>query len=224
MQIKKLNTYRITYKSGKTEKISATNIIEALTNITKQDSLVVQVFMVAEGIDTVAEELPPEVLFTSVVGENAGGSIATPSSGKVHVGDVLAFCAVADNGYVFSEWRRNGLTVSKEASFVYEMQPLLEGEDTAVFTAVFKKAPISWSAVVVPEEATGQGCVAFPSAGVSEAGDNISLIAVEEGDYTFSHWERNGENLGTNKILDTTITPITEGEDSAVYRAVFTAE
>ena len=98
MQIKKLNSYRITFKNGKIENINAQNIIEALENATRKDSPVVQVFMRAEGVDTVAEELPPEIFFTSAVAENAGGSIATPASGKVHEGDSLAFKAVADTG------------------------------------------------------------------------------------------------------------------------------
>ena len=53
MQIKKLNSYRITFKNGKIENINAQNIIEALENVTQKDSPVVQVFMRAEGVDTV---------------------------------------------------------------------------------------------------------------------------------------------------------------------------
>ena len=151
MQIKKLNSYRITFKNGKIENINAQNIIEALENVTQKDSPVVQVFMRAEGVDTVAEELPPEIFFTSVVAENAGGSIATPASGKVHEGDSLAFKAIADTGYVFVSWSRNGEVISQEPSFIYEMKALAEGEDTAVFTATFKKAPISWVSGVAPE-------------------------------------------------------------------------
>ena len=222
MQIKKLNSYRITFKNGKIENINAQNIIEALENVTQKDSPVVQVFMRAEGVDTVAEEFPPEIFFTSVVAENAGGSIATPASGKVHEGDSLAFKAIADTGYVFVSWSRNGEVISQEPSFVYEMEALAEGEDTAVFTATFKKAPISWVSEVSPKEATGAGCVAFPAEGVAEAGDEISLIAVEADGYTFDHWERNGESIGTNKILETTVSPLASGENVAVYKAVFT--
>ena len=102
------------------------------------------------------------------------------------------------------------------------MEALAEGEDTAVFTATFKKAPISWVSEVSPKEATGAGCVAFPAEGVAEAGDEISLIAVEADGYTFDHWERNGESIGTNKILETTVSPLASGENVAVYKAVFT--
>lgn len=226
MQIKQLNAYRITHKDGTIENISAENLMQALENtaVAESESPVIQTFMVKEGISTVMEELPADVLFTAVVSENGGGSIATPSQGKVHVGDFLEFKAIPARNYSFVSWKRNGRVISTEASFLYEMEPLLENEDTAVFTADFELAPVSWTTEVVPPEATGAGCVAFPQSGTIEANGELSLIAVEEEGYVFDHWERNGENLGTNKILEVTAVPLAEGEESAVYVATFTEE
>lgn len=226
MQTKLLNAYRITHKDGTIENISAENLMQALENtaVSESESPVIQTFMVKEGIATVIEELPADVLFTSIVSENGGGSIATPSQGKVHVGDMLAFKAIPARNYAFVSWTRNGRVISTEASFLYEMEPLLENEDTAVFMANFELAPVSWTTRVEPPEATGAGCVAFPESGTIEANAELGLIAVEEEGYVFDHWERNGENLGTNKILETTAVPLAEGEESAVYVAVFTEE
>lgn len=225
MQIKKLNAYRIMHKDGTIESISAENLIQALENVSvpEAESPVIQTFMKAEGIDTVMEELPSEVLFTMVVSPNSGNSsIATPASGKIHVGDSIMLKAVAGEGFDFDRWERNGEEVSREASFLYEMTPLAEGEDTAVFTAFFVHSPVAWETEVSPHGATGAGCVAFPASGVTEAGSNASMIAVEATGYTFDHWERNGETVGTNKILDVEMTPLAEGEHKAVFTAVFT--
>lgn len=223
MQIKKLNSYRITFKNGKIENINASDIIEALQNTTEKSSPVVQVFMQDEGIDTVEQTLPSVILFSSVVAEGGGGSIATPASGQVHVGDTFAFKAVPADNYEFVSWSRNGTVISQEASFVYEMEELAEGEDTAVFIATFKKAPIAWESVVSPAEATGAGCYTFPEEGVTEEGAELAMVAVEADGYTFSHWERNGETIGTSKKLETEVTPLSSGETEAVYTAVFTA-
>lgn len=223
MQIKKLNAYRITFKNGEIENINAENIIQALMNTTEKSSPVIQVFMVREGVDTVAEELPSEVLFTSVIA-GGEGSLATPASGRIHVGDSIALKAIAERGYDFVSWSRNGVVISTESSFVYEMTPLAENEDTAVFTATFALSPVPFTATVSPEEATGAGCVAFPGSGTVQANSTLSLIAVEAEGYTFDHWERNGESLGTNKILETEVSPLSEDEVTAEYIAVFTEQ
>lgn len=225
MQIKNLNAYRISHENGVIENISAENLIQALENcsVPESESPVIQTFMVRKEVATVMEELPSEVLFTAVVAENGGqGSIATPASGRIHVGDSIELKAIPAQGYDFDHWERNGDEISKEASFLYEMTPLAQNEDTAVFSAFFVRSPVAWETAVSPHEATGAGCVAFPDSGVTGAGSDASMIAVEATGYTFDHWERNGVTLGTNKILDVEVAPLAEGEHKAVYTAVFT--
>lgn len=225
MQIKNLNAYRISHENGVIENISAENLIQALENcsVPEPESPVIQTFMVRKGVATVMEELPAEVLFTAVVAENGGqGSLATPASGRIHVGDSIELKAIPAEGYDFDHWERNGEEISREASFLYEMAPLSENEDTAVFSAFFVRSPVVWETAVSPHEATGAGCTTFPDSGVTEVSSSISAIAVEATGYVFDHWERNGETLGTNKILGIEVTPLTEGEHKAVYTAVFT--
>lgn len=225
MQTKSYNHYRITHKNGDTEDINAQNLVEALTNMgtSEEHSPVIQTAMVEEGIRTLVSDLPEEVLFTAVVSENAGGSIATPASGKVHAGDQLALKAIPDRNYVFVNWKMNGVVISEEADFLYTF-PELHGEASAVFKATFAKAPLSWTTAVSPAEATGDGAMAFPASGVTPADGTVSAIAVNGEHYVFDHWERNGENVGTNKILSAEAEEPAEGETSAVYTAVFTEE
>ena len=118
MQTKLYNSYRITHKSGSVEEINAENLIEALKNtgIKEEIDPVLQTYMYNEGIRTLIEDVPAEVPFTAVVAEGAGGSIATPTSGTVHVGDTLAFKAVPARNYVFVNWQMNGKVISTEES------------------------------------------------------------------------------------------------------------
>ena len=224
MQTKLYNSYRITHKSGSVEEINAENLIEALKNtgIKEEIDPVLQTYMYNEGIRTLIEDVPAEVPFTAVVNENAGGSIATPVSGTVHVGDQLAFKAVPARNHVFLNWKMNGQVISEEADFVYTF-PELHGEASAVFTATFAKAPVSWTTAVNPPEATSDGALTFPASGTTPADGTVSAIAVNSDNYTFDHWERNGVSVGTNKILSAEAEEPAEGETSVVYTAVFTA-
>ena len=223
MQTKLYNSYRITHKSGSIEEINAENLIEALKNtgIKEEIDPVLQTYMTQEGIRTLIEDIPAEVPFTAVVNEGAGGSIATPVSGTVHVGDQLSFKAVPARNYVFLNWKMNGQVISESAEFVFTF-PELYGEASAVFTATFAKAPVNWTTAVSPAEATGDGAVSFPASGVTPANGTVSAIAVDSEHYTFDHWERNGVSVGTNKILSAEADEPAEGETSVVYTAVFT--
>lgn len=223
MQTKLYNSYRITHKSGSVEEINAENLIEALKNSAIDEAFdpVLQTFMYAEGIKTLVADAPAEVPFTAVVNEGAGGSIATPASGLVHVGDQLSLKAVPARNYVFVNWKMNGKVISDVAEFMF-IFPELGGEASAVFTATFAKAPVEWTTAVSPAEATADGADTFPNAGVTPADGTVSAIAIDSENYRFDHWERNGVNVGANKELSAPADEPAEGETSVIYTAVFT--
>lgn len=225
MQTRELNSYQITHKNGNVENINAETLVQALQNmeVSEEYSPVIQTYLKEEGIRTLVADVPAEIIFSAVVAEGGGGSIATPSSGKIHVGDQLAFKAIPARNYVFVSWSLNGQVISREADMLYTMPELPAGMTSAVFTATFALAPVNWTTAVTPPEATGDGAVAFPPSGVTPANGNISAIAVDSAGYTFDHWERNGQSIGTNKILETEATPLAEGESACIYTAVFTA-
>ena len=224
MQVKELNAYQITHKNGSVENINAENLVQALQSmeVSEDYSPVIQTYMKEENIRTLVEDVPSEIVFSAVVAENGGGSIATPSSGKVHVGDQLAFKAIPARNYVFVSWSLNGNVISHDADMLLVMPELPAGMTSAVFTATFALAPLAWVTAVSPAEATGDGAVAFPASGTTPANADVSAIAVDSEHYTFDHWERNGVSVGTNKILDVEATPLAEGETSCIFTAVFT--
>ena len=92
-----------------------------------------------------------------------------------------------------------------------------------MFVATFRLADVSWTANVLPNEASVAGSIAFPAHGTTEANKELELLAVPAEGYTFDHWERNGVNISDNKLLQTKVNPLDDKEESAVYTAVFTA-
>lgn len=224
MQTKVFNAYRITHKNGSVEDINALDLVQALENMETPDteSKVIQAFLVKENVRTLVEDEPAEIIFSAIVAEGGTGSIATPASGKVHVGDKIALKAIPARTFTFVNWKLNGEVISEEADLVFTM-PKLENLDTAVFVATFRLADVSWTSNVLPNEASVAGSIAFPAHGTTEANKELVLLAVPSEGYTFNHWERNGVNISDSRLLKTEVTPLSEKEESAVYTAVFTA-
>ena len=225
MQIKALNVYRITHKNGNIEDITAETLIDALQHMEVEEnySPVIQVFLIKEAVRTVIEDALTEAIFTAVVADNGGGSIATPASGRIHVGDTISLRAIPERGYEFVSWTCNGVEISTEEELNYTMPELASGYDTYVFTAKFALKDVPWTASVSPDTATSAGCYVFPESGTEEANDTLQLIAVPGTGYTFDHWERNGETVANTALASVTLTPLAEGETAADYVAVFTA-
>ena len=224
MQTKVFNAYRITHKNGSVEDINALDLVQALENMETPDteSKVIQAFLVKENVRTLVEDEPAEIIFSAIVAEGGTGSIATPASGKVHVGDKIALKAIPARTFTFVNWKLNGEVISEEADLVFTM-PKLENLDTAVFVATFRLADVSWTANVLPNEASVAGSIAFPAHGTTEVNKELELLAVPSEGYTFDHWERNGVNISDSRLLKTEVTPLSEKEESAVYTAIFTA-
>ena len=227
MQYKNYNSYNIIHKNGESEKINAESMEQALAFMStpETESPVMRAIVTQTDICTLVQDLPDEIYFTAVVDPDsvASGSIATPSEGTIHVGDEIALKAIPARNYEFVSWSRNGEVISTEAELVYTMTPLLEGEDSAVFSAKFRLADVTWTTGVEPAEATGAGCIAFPSSGSTVAKGKAEFLAVAAEGYTFNHWERNGVSLSENKLLELdAVVPLAPTETKAVYTAVFT--
>lgn len=226
MQTKIYNAYRITHLNGSVEDINALDLVQALENMEtpETESKVAQAFLVKENVRTLVEDEPGEIIFSAIVAEGGGGSIATPASGKIHVGDLLQFKAIPARNYEFVSWKLNGTDISTEAVMNLVMPELPAGIDTAVFTATFALAPVAWTSAVEPAEASTAGCIAFPTAGTTDANAEAEFLAVAKEGFTFSHWEVNGQTVSDNELLQTEVTPLAEGETARIYKAVFTVE
>lgn len=227
MQSKLYNSYNIVHKNGEVEKVNAESLKQALENmlIPEEESPVARGLLVQSDVRTLIKEVPDEVVFTAVVDEAslAGGNIATPAEGVVHVGDTVQLKAIPNKNYEFVKWERNGELIGIEETLNYVMTPLEEGIDSAIFTATFKLKVVNWKTAVKPETASAGGCIAFPTKGMTEAFAPGEFLAEAGEGYSFSHWERNGVTLSDNRLFQTeSIEPLASTEDEAVYTAVFT--
>lgn len=225
MNTREYNEYKVIHKDGKVEDINSLTMIEALESLETPDTAsdVLQISLMKEGVKTLIEDEPQEIIFTTSVEGSAGGSIATPAQGRIHAGDMIQLKAVPDRNYRFVSWSLNGKVISNSATVNFTMPELEEGFDTAVFTASFELAPVQWSTEVSPHEAAVAGCLAFPPSGISEANTEADLIAVVKGNFAFDHWERNGIEIAVSEIVHPVVSPLAEGETECIYKAVFRA-
>lgn len=223
MQTKVFNAYRITHENGSVEDINALDLVQALENMEtpETESSVTQTFLVKKGIRTLVEDEPTEILFNAVVAENGGGSIATPATGKIHVGDMVQLRAIPARNYEFVSWKLNNVEISTQETINLVMPALQSGLDTAVFTATFRLADVTWNTTVEPAEASSAGCIAFPTSGITEANTENEFLAVAKEGFAFDHWEVNGQSVSDNELLQTTVNPLAEGESTRIYKAVF---
>lgn len=230
MLTKTLNAYKISHLNGSVEEINAPTLVDALENmeIAESFSPVIQTFRLKDNIRTLIADEKAEVTFSSVMSDGTaeGGTpsacVVTPASGSVHTGDKIALKAIPVKNYRFVKWLMNGVQISTTDAFVYtipELDPLV---DTIVFTGVFELAPVAWTVEVSPAEATAAGCLGFPTSGTTAANADLKLLAVAKGDYTFDYWERNGTQITTNELMETTAAILGTAETAAVYKAVFT--
>lgn len=222
MQTKIMNTFKITHENGQAEFLNAENVKQAIANIDETVSPVVALLRTSKNVKTLVADDPTVISFTAVTLNGGASSIATPASGTIHVGDQITLSALPDRNYTFVEWQLDGTKISEEANVLYTVPELEEGVEAVVFTAVFRLSDVAWTSTVSPSEAGTAGCLAFPTEGEIEANGSIDLIAIESEGFTFDHWERNGQSIGTNKILNATVTPLADGETSCVYTAIFT--
>lgn len=223
MQTKIYNAYRLTHKNGSIEDINALDLVQAIENMEtpETESRLIQAVLVKENVKTLVEDRPTEITFKTIVKDTSTGSIATPAQGTLHVGDKITLQAVAKRNFTFVKWEMNGVTIGLEDTILFTIPELEEGLTDIVFTAVFELSPIDWTTEVEPQEASGAGCLAFPAQGTTEANGTLSLLAVQDGEYTFDHWERNGKEVSTNKLLSTEVVPLEENEATCIYKAVF---
>ena len=110
------------------------------------------------------------------------------------------------------------LSIPESESLVTQVTLEAQGIKT-----ILDDAPINWKTVVLPVEAgtATPACFTFPSSGTTEIGSVASMVAVAKGNYHFDHWETDGQSVGTEDILNYTMTALAEGATERIFTAVF---
>lgn len=129
--------------------------------------------------------VPGETYTVTLLVDPAG--VGTASGGKtVAAGTSITVTASPSDGYTFTEWRENGVMVSKSASYTFTVNS--DRTLTAVFFAVVKQYTIT--ATVDPSRSGN-----VTGAGTYDEGATANLKATANDGFKFSEWKENGASV-----------------------------
>ena len=152
------------------------------------------------------ENVATYLLQTQTVPVQAGST--NVSGSQYTAGSSVYVYTSGNSNYVFKQWEQNGQVVSTSSSFYYTM-PAKE----TVLTAVYEYSPTSPENPSSGEEnlthllkvqgspAQG-GSFNYSSVQSFTAGQSVSLYAYPNTNYTFKHWEINGNVVSTNRTYN----------------------
>ena len=133
------------------------------------------------------------------------GSVS--GGGSYNHGQNCTLTAMANTGYAFDHWTRNGTNISGGATLTFTVT------SNATYVAHFTLLSYTISASANP---TTAGSV--NGGGSYNHGQSCTLTATANTGYTFNHWTRNGTNISGGATLTFTVT------SNATYVAHFTTQ
>lgn len=151
------------------------------------------------------EDLTQTAHVALTVDPGAEAGTIDKESGDYAYGE-LKLTATPAEGYEFCYWTKNGDRIEDaEATFTYTV------DGDAQLTAVF--ALRTFEIKVVCDES--KGVVTGLNLAYYKWHDHLTLTALPNNGYQFSHWEANGEEVSKESVLDITV------EDDCTYTVVF---
>ncbi|MBR4829451.1 MAG: fibronectin type III domain-containing protein, partial [Muribaculaceae bacterium] len=137
--------------------------------------------------------------FEITVMAEAGGTITGDSTGTYAYGDTLHLNAVANQGYTFTNWTKNGTVVSTTANSDFVVT------ETATYVAHFSTNAYQITVSASPTEGgtvTGGGSYSY--------GEQATLTATANTGYTFLNWTKeDGQQVSTDSIYIFNVTEST---------------
>ena len=187
-----------TYNQGTTCTLVATATTGyTFTNWTYNDTIVstspTYSFTVAQAKSFVAHFEVSNYLITVKANPTAGG-IVTGGGTYTH-GATATLTAVANEGYTFVGWRRNGVVVSTEPTYIVSVT------GAATYVAQFSLNSYEVSVVCDPANAG-----AVTGAGTYYHGSTCTLSVTANEGYTFVNWTKGGEEVGTSTTISFVVT------------------
>ena len=161
-------------------------------------------FTVTENATYVANFAFNTYTITASANPTAGGTVT--GGGSYTYGDICPLLAVANTGYTFVNWTKNGTVVSTSNSYNVTVH------ENAAYVANFQANSYTITASADP---TSGGTIT--GAGVYNYGTTCSLTATANTGYTFVNWTKDGVQVSTNASHFFTVT------ENASYVAHFSA-
>ena len=140
---------------------------------------------------TVEESVSFEAFFnlnsygiTVTADPTAGGTVS--GAGTYNHGTTATLTAVANTGYTFTKWTKDGAQVSTEATYTFTVTGA--GDYVAVFT-------LNSYTITVAANPTEGGTVS--GGGTYTHGQEVTLVATPAVGYTFTNWTKDGSAVST---------------------------
>ena len=140
------------------------------------------------------------------VAVNPAESGSVIGGGSYHQGVICTLIAVANEGYIFANWTKDGVEVSTDASYSFTVT------EDAIYIANFIDAPVYYNIIATANPEEG-GTVS--GAGNYEEGQTCTLIAMANEGYNFANWTKDGVEVSTDASYSFTVT------EDATYIANF---
>jgi hypothetical protein len=147
---------------------------------------------VTEDADYVAHFTLNSYNVTATATPSEGGTVS--GGGTFNHGTSCTLTATANTGYTFTKWTKNGVQVSTNATYTFNVT------EAADYVAVFTINSYNITATANPE----QGGI-ITGAGSYNHGASCTLTAIANDDYLFEGWEENGNILSTEPTLTFTV-------------------
>ena len=131
---------------------------------------------------------------TATANPTNGGTVT--GGGSYPSGSTATLKAIANTGYIFTNWTKDGSVVSTNASYSFTVS------ENASYVANFTVAP--QYAITVTANPTEGGTVT--GAGNYYQGTSVTLTATANTGYAFVNWTKNGAQTSTNPSYTFTVT------------------
>ena len=131
---------------------------------------------------------------TATANPTNGGTVT--GAGSYPSGSTATLKAIANTGFIFTNWTRDGSVVSTDATYSFTVS------ENASYVANFTAAP--QYAITVTANPTEGGTVT--GAGNYYQGSSVTLTATANTGYAFVNWTKNGAQVSTNPTYTFTVT------------------
>lgn len=149
------------------------------------------------------EEAVAQYNITAQSANAAWGSVS--GSGTYNINTSCTLTATPASGYYFKCWRKNGIIVSSDASYTFNVQ----GDGT--YVAYFGEQPTNYYEISTD---SGKGNGTTTGDGIYQENSSVTLGATADPGYRFDHW--NGGNSMNPRVVTVT--------GNAAYSAYFVLE
>ncbi len=142
-----------------------------------------------------SETLLPTFTITVVASPMEGGTVT--GGGTYQEGESCTVSATTNSGYSFNNWTENGVVVSSNPSYTFNVN------DNRYLVANFTFIPLPIYNVSVSANPTEGGTVT--GGGTYEEGQSCTITATANNGYTFNNWTENGTVVSTNASYSFTV-------------------